>query len=311
LNLVAFFQATHDTTTSSAPAAHQAAGGGHEAVSVSDMFKHLFEHVQDSRELELPFVGHVHLPHFDPITIGGLTLDISITKHVVFLWLAAALLIVLMTIAARQNRRHRVPRGWGNLVEVFIKFIRDEIVLPNMGPGGLRYMPYVLTTFFFILIMNLLGLVPYGSSATGNISVTAGLAAIAFIMIQLAAIRAQGFGHYLAHLTGGVPVFLWPIMIPIEILGLFTKPFALCVRLFANMTGGHLVIISLFGLIFLFKSWPIGITTAAFVVAINFLELFVAFLQAYVFTMLTCIFMGFGIQAGHAAHAEHADEHKH
>lgn len=275
------------------------------------MFKHLFEHVQDSRELELPFVGHVHLPHFDPIIIGGLTLDISITKHVVFLWLAAALLIVLMTIAARQNRRHRVPRGWGNLVEVFIKFIRDEIVLPNMGPGGLRYMPYVLTTFFFILIMNLLGLVPYGSSATGNISVTAGLAAIAFIMIQLAAIRAQGLGHYLAHLTGGVPVFLWPIMIPIEILGLFTKPFALCVRLFANMTGGHLVIISLFGLIFLFKSWPIGITTAAFVVAINFLELFVAFLQAYVFTMLTCIFMGFGIQAGHAAHAEHADEHKH
>lgn len=274
------------------------------------MFKHLFEHVQDSRDLELPFVGHVHLPHFDPITIGGLTLDISITKHVVFLWVAATLLIVLMMIAARQNSRHRVPKGWGNLVEVFVKFIRDEIVLPNMGPAGLRYMPYVLTTFFFILLMNLLGLVPYGASATGNISVTAGLAAIAFIMIQLAAIRAQGLGHYLAHLTGGVPVFLWPIMIPIEILGLFTKPFALCVRLFANMTGGHLVIISLLGLIFLFKSWPIGITTAAFVVAINFLELFVAFLQAYVFTMLTCIFMGFGIQAGHTEHAEHAAEHK-
>jgi F-type H+-transporting ATPase subunit a len=303
--VIAFFQAAHNADAAAIP---QAAGNSdHGSMSVSDMFKHLFEHVQDSRELELPFVGHVHLPHFEPIAIGGVTLDLSITKHVVFLWFAAALLIVLMTIAARQNRRHRVPRGWGNLVEVFVKFIRDEIVLPNMGTGGLRYMPYVLTTFFFILIMNLLGLVPYGSSATGNISVTAGLAAIAFIMIQLAAIRAQGLGHYLAHLTGGVPVFLWPIMIPIEILGLFTKPFALCVRLFANMTGGHLVIISLFGLIFLFKSWPIGITTAAFVVAINFLELFVAFLQAYVFTMLTCIFMGFGIQAGHAAHAEHSD----
>lgn len=305
MNLIAFIQAGHDTTAH----ATAAGGGGHGEGNVSEMFKHLFEHVQDSRDLELPFIGHVHLPHFEPITVGGLTLDISITKHVVFLWIAAALLIVLMMMAARQNQRNRVPKGWGNLVEVFITFIRDEIVLPNMGPAGLRYMPYVLTTFFFILIMNLLGLVPYGSSATGNISVTAGLAAIAFIMIQLAAIRAQGLGHYLAHLTGGVPVFLWPIMIPIEILGLFTKPFALCVRLFANMTGGHLVIISLFGLIFLFKSWPIGITTAAFVVAINFLELFVAFLQAYVFTMLTSIFMGFGIQAGHAAHEQHRAEH--
>ena len=304
MRFMTFLQASHETASQAAEGAHQAAAaGGQEAMSVSDMFKHLFAHVQDSRELELPFVGHVHLPHFAPIQLGTFTLDISITKHVVFLWIAATLLIILMTIAARQNKRHRVPKGWGNVVEVFIAFIRDEIVLPNMGPGGLRYMPYVLTTFFFILIMNLLGLVPYGSSATGNISVTAGLAAIAFVMIQLAAIRAQGLGHYLAHLTGGVPMFLWPIMIPIEILGLFTKPFALCVRLFANMTGGHLVIISLFGLIFLFKSWPIGITTAAFVVAINFLELFVAFLHAYVFTMLTCIFMGFGIQAGKAAHA--------
>jgi F-type H+-transporting ATPase subunit a len=247
----------------------------------------------------------VHLPQFDPIHIGGLTLDISITKHVVFLWVAAALLIILMAIAARSNTKNRIPKGWGNLVEIFVKFIRDEIVVPNMGTAGLRYMPYILTTFFFILIMNLLGLIPYGSSATGNISVTAGLAAIAFIMIQVAAIRAQGFGRYLAHLTGGVPVFLWPIMIPIEILGLFTKPFALCIRLFANMTGGHLVIVSLFGLIFLAKSYAVGVTTVAFVVAISFLELFVAFLQAYVFTMLTSIFMGLGIQAGHEAHGEH------
>jgi F-type H+-transporting ATPase subunit a len=189
--------------------------------------------------------------------------------------------------------------------------VRDEIVTPNMGATGIRYLPYVLTTFFFILIMNLFGLIPYGSSATGNISVTAGLAVIAFIMIQVSAIRAQGLGHYLAHLTGGVPWPLWPIMIPIEILGLFTKPFALCIRLFANMTGGHLVIVSLFGLIFIFKSYTIGVITTSFVVAINFLELFVAFLQAYVFTMLTCIFMGLGIQAGHAEHVEHAKEHAH
>lgn len=304
---MAFIQAAPDTAGNLAAAGGEAAGE-HGAMSVSEMFKHLFEHVQDSHEIELPFIGAIHLPRFEPVQIAGYAIDLSITKHVVFLWVAAALLIVLATIAARANTRNRIPKGWGNLMEVFIVFVRDEIVIPNMGTTGLRYLPYVLTTFFFILIMNLLGLVPYGSSATGNISVTAGLALIAFIMIQVSAIRAQGFGHYLAHLTGGVPWPLWPIMIPIEILGLFTKPFALCIRLFANMTGGHLVIVSLFGLIFIFKSIAIGVVTTSFVVAINFLELFVAFLQAYVFTMLTCIFMGLGIQAGHA---EHADEHTH
>ncbi|MBI5473911.1 MAG: F0F1 ATP synthase subunit A [Ignavibacteriae bacterium] len=311
MNFLAFFTSADTTHVAAESAQHAAAAGEHHGeMSVSEMFKHLFEHVQDSRELELPFIGHVPLPQFAPIEIGGVSLDLSITKHVVFLWFSAALLILLMVLAARANRKNRVPTGWGNLVEVFVKFIRDEIVVPNMGEAGLKYMPYLLTTFFYILIMNLFGLVPWGSSATGNVSVTAGLAIVAFIMIQFSAIRAQGLGHYLAHLTGGVPVFLWPIMIPIEILGLFTKPFALCIRLFANMTGGHLVIVSLFGLIFLFKSYLIGAVTTSFVVAINFLELFVAFLQAYVFTMLTSIFMGLGIQAGHAPHDEHA-EHSH
>ncbi len=115
-------------------------------------------------------------------------------------------------------------------------------------------------------------------------------------MIQGSAIRAQGLGHYLAHLTGGVHWALWPIMIPIEILGLFTKPFALCIRLFANMTGGHIVIVSLIGLIFIFKSYIIAVAPVGFVVGINFLELFVAFLQAYIFTMLTSLFMGLGMQ---------------
>ncbi len=314
-----FFQAHSDTAHAAAEHANavvdtaQHAAAGHGEMSVAEMFKYLFAHVQDSNHLELPFIGEVHLPHFHPIHIGGIALDLSITKHVVFLWFAAALLIVAMMLAARANNKNRVPKGWGNLVEVFVKFIRDEIVLPNMGATGLKYMPYILTTFFYILLMNLLGLIPWGSSATGNISVTAGLAIIAFIMIQIASIRAQGFGHYLAHLTGGVPMFLWPIMIPIEILGLFTKPFALCIRLFANMTGGHLVIVSLFGLIFLFQSYLIGAVTTGFVVAINFLELFVAFLQAYVFTMLTSIFMGLGIQAGeqHHAHDEHKEGHAH
>jgi F-type H+-transporting ATPase subunit a len=124
-------------------------------------------------------------------------------------------------------------------------------------------------------------------------------------MIQASAIRAQGLGHYLAHLTGGVHWALWPIMIPIEILGLFTKPFALCIRLFANVTGGHIVIVSLIGLIFIFKSYIIAVAPIGFVVGINFLELFVAFLQAYIFVMLTSLFMGLGIQADESPHGGH------
>jgi F-type H+-transporting ATPase subunit a len=210
--------------------------------------------------------------------------------------------------AARQNIRREIPSGFGNFLEVFITFMRDEVVLPNMGPAGMKYLPYLLTTFFFILIMNLIGLIPFGATATGNVSVTAGLAIVAFFMIQAAAIRAQGLKHYVAHLTGGVHWLLWPIMIPIEILGLFTKPFALCIRLFANMTGGHIVIVALFGLIFIFKSYLIAVGPFGFVLGIMLLELFVAFLQAYIFTMLTSLFMGLGMQHGEAdTHGGHHD----
>jgi len=291
----------HDSTMrAAADTLHAVAAQGHGAEQGGEsLFASLLRHLFDSHEVELPFL-HFQLPQFSPVHVLGLTIDLSITKHVVFLWAAALLLIALALLAARSNTRRSVPRGWGNLVEVFIVFIRDEIALPNMGPGGVKYLPYLLTTFFYILIMNLLGLVPYGASATGNVSVTGGLAFIAFLMIQWAAIRSQGMGHYLAHLTGGVHWALWPIMIPIEILGLFTKPFALCIRLFANMTGGHIVLVSLIGLIFIFRSPLIAIAPASFAVGIMFLELFVAFLQAYIFTMLTSLFMGLGMKTnGH------------
>ena len=299
-----FFQthessATHqpvgDTLHAISDAVSHTAEGGEPKVD----FNELLHHVQDSKELELPFLGHVHLPHFEPLHIGNMAIDLSLTKHVVFVWLAALVLLLIGIIAAWKNRKNATPRGLGNLMEVFIVFVRDEIVIPNMGKAGVRYLPYLLTTFFFILIMNLFGLIPYGASATGNVSVTAGLAIIAFIMIQISAIRAQGLGHYLAHLTGGVHWALWPIMVPIEILGLFTKPFALCIRLFANMTGGHIVIVSLIGLIFIFGSWIIAPVPILFVLEINMLELFVAFLQAYIFTMLTSLFMGLGMQVAH------------
>ncbi len=284
-------------------------GGEHEG----NLFTHLLGHIHDSHFIELPwlgerepgsFYGRINLPE---IHLFGI--DMSITKHVVFMWLATVFLIVVMSLVARKNSKNKVPKGFGNLIEVFVQFVRDEIVLPNMGKGGLKYMSYLLTTFFFILTMNLFGLIPFGASATGNVNVTAGLAIIAFFMIQYSSIHAQGFGHYLAHLTGGVHWALWPIMIPIEILGLFTKPFALCIRLFANMSGGHIVIVALIGLIFVFKTLAVVPVSVGFVLAINFLELFVAFLQAYIFTMLTSLFMGLGMQAERAE--EHGEKHAH
>ena len=287
---------THHAAADSLASAAGEHGGG-------NMFAELLHHVQDSHELETPF-GHIALPQFEPVSFIGMTIDFSITKHVVFLWISALLLVVVTAIAARKNSRRDVPTGLGNLVEVLITFIRDEVALPNMGPAGVRYVPYLLTTFFFILIMNLFGLIPFGASATGNVSVTAGLAIISFFMIQAAAIRSQGLTHYIAHLTGGVHWILWPIMIPIEVLGLFTKPFALCIRLFANMTGGHIVIVALLGLIFIFKSYLVAIGPFGFVLGIMLLELFVALLQAYIFTMLTSLFMGLGMKAA----AEHGEE---
>jgi F-type H+-transporting ATPase subunit a len=239
-----------------------------------------------------------------PINLSGFILDLSPTKHVFFLLLCAILLIVGALYTARMYRKTLVPHGFVNLVEMIVVFVRDEIAISNMGPAGIKYVPYLLTTFFYILLMNLGGLVPYGATATGNIMVTAGLATIAFFMIQYSAIQAQGLRHYLEHLTGGVHWILWVIMIPIEILGLFTKPFALCMRLFANMTGGHIVILSLIGLIFVFRSYIVAPMPILFVVGINLLELFVAVLQAYVFTMLTSLFMGLGMPT-EKQHEEH------
>lgn len=280
---------------------HQAAQHGEKLE-----FSHLLDHMKNSSLIEFPG-GHIELPHFPPVQIGGITFDLSITKHVFFLLLSALIVVILAVYAARKNRTSRIPTGFGNLMEIFVVFLRDEVALPNMGPGGLKYLPYLLTTFFFILMMNLFGLIPYGATSTSNISVTAALAFVAFIMIQLAALRVQGVKRYLAHLTGGVHWTLWPIMIPVEVLGLFTKPFALCMRLFANMNGGHIVLLALIGIILLFRSAVIAPLPVLFGVGVLVLELFVAFLQAYIFVMLTSLFMGFGMQTEHAEeHAEHS-----
>src|SRR5207245_1911295 len=161
--------------------------------------------------------------------------------------------------------------------------VRDEIAVKTIGKEhGPRYAGYLLSAFFFILFLNLLGLVPEMATATGNIGVTMAMALCTFVITQYASIRAAGLGTYLTHLTGGVAWWLWPIMVPVEILGLFTKPFALTMRLFANMVAGHIVIFFLLGLIFILKSAWLGLVSVPFAIGIYFLELFVSFLQAYI-----------------------------
>lgn len=260
----------------------------------------ILQEVKDSHELEIEPFGVIHLPQFAPIHLLGVTINLSITKHVVFLWVAALILLLLLTTSARRNSSRAVPTGLGNLVEVFVVFIRDEVVLPTIGREGLRFLPFFLTLFFFILVCNLLGLVPYGSTATGNVNVTAALAIISFFFIQIAGIMKNGFfGYFRGLVPHGVPVFVLPVMIVVEFIGLFTKPFALCIRLFANMTAGHIVILSLISLIFTFGTILVAPVSVAFALFINLLEIFIALLQAYIFTMLSSLFVSLAVHQEH------------
>lgn len=223
-------------------------------------------------------------------------LDFSITKNVASLFLSVALLLLIFfTVAGRYKANQgRAPRGIQSFFEPIIIFIRDEIAKPNIGPKYERYVPYLLTVFFFIWFNNLLGLMPGGANLTGNIAVTIVLAIFTLIITLFSSNK-----DYWTHIfkTPGVPVALLPIMVPIELIGAFiTKPVSLMVRLFANITAGHIVILSLFSLIFIFESFAVGIVSVAFAIFMNFLELFVALLQAYVFTLLTSMYFGGAVE---------------
>ena len=302
-----------------------AAAGGHGAgdESVADYILH---HVSDSNEVEfqVPLTHTEFKLHFPvwrvPLKAGGCPadvsapapfpacLDLSITKATFFMWVAAALLILAMLLGTNRNKNQLVARGASqNIFEMLVLFVRDELAIKNIGKEhGPRYVPYLLTCFFFILFMNWLGLVPFMSTATGALGVTAGLALIAFVVTQYAGIKTAGLKTYLAHLTGGVHPALWPIMVPVEFLGLFTKPFALTVRLFANMLAGHIVIFFLLGLIFILRNAGVAIISVPFAFGIYLLEIFVGLVQAYVFTMLTALFIGMNVAMAH-----HHDDHSH
>ena len=249
----------------------------------------LMHHVVDARYGDLYFFG----------------LNLGPTRHLAFFVGAALIVIVAVRLAMRQYR-DRVPRGFGAAVEALVVFVRDEIAEKNIGHDGRRFTPLLLSFFFFILVAALLGLMPFSATSTGNISVTMGLAVVAFLAMQWAGISKYGVVHHFAAMVPpGLPRWLLPIMIPVELLGMFSRPFALMVRLFANMLAGHMVIATLLLLIPLMAAVstafgilmiPISLLLALFIM---FLEILVAFIQAYIFTLLTSIFIGMSAHPSH------------
>ena len=255
----------------------------------------IMHHVLDSRSLDFSPFGMIQLPQFH---LFGM--DLSITKHLVFMWISSIVLIAIFVHIAKVYKRSLVPHGVTNLSEILIIFVRDEIAKPTIGKDYEKFLPYLLTAFFFILTCNFIGLIPYGSTATSNISVTATLAVISFIVIQIGGMMKNGiFGYFKGLLPHGMPIWLLPIMIPVELLGLFTKPFALAIRLFANMTAGHIVIMALLGLIFILHTYIVIPVSISFALFIYLLEILVALLQAYIFTMLSSLFIGMAVHQEH------------
>lgn len=268
----------------------------------------IMPHITDSRHFEIPWPNAslhkvIGLPKWEPLHIGPLTVDLSPTKHVVMMLLAASLCALTLIAAARAHRRHShargYPKGFSTGVEATVLFIRDEVILKNVGHHGQGFVPYLLTLFFFILFANILGLIPYGSTATGNISVTATLAVMSFITIEIAGMRALGKEYwgtifYWPHSEpfGVMKVALFLILTPVELLGKFTKPFALAIRLFANMTAGHVIVLAFIGIIFTFGNYFVALAPLAMAIGIMLLEVLVAFIQAYIFTLLTSVFIG-------------------
>jgi len=280
----------------------------------------LLPHLTDSKHLEYPCFkgwadrrepdGRVHaawgceltLPKWE-IHVAGKTIDMGPTKHSVWLLISAIVVAVVLVSAAAAHRRHSHlvghPRGFPAAIEAIVLYLRNEVYIPALGGhGGEKYVPFCLSLFFFILVCNLFGLIPYGSAPTGNLAVTGALALITFVMIEIAGMRALGKGYvstivYWPHdMAFGMKLGLTLIMTPIEIISKFTKPFALTIRLFANMVAGHVIILSLVGLIFLF-GWVVAIPVLGMSMFIMGLEtLIVVPIQAFIFSLLAAVFIG-------------------
>jgi len=275
----------------SSPPDHASSASGQGETEEQSVKQALEHHLCDATYIE--FLGiKAQLPvlfHVDGTPI-------PLTKHMVF-WGVAGLLLLWMGLA-NARKVGGVPKGFANLLEAFIIFLRDEVVYPAMGEtDGRRWLPFFLTVFFFILFANLLGMIPWGVTPTGNISMTGGMALVILILLFGAGVIYNGpIGFLKTFMPPGIPIVIVPILFVIEIIGLFVKAFALCMRLFANMLAGHAVIAVFMVLITSILIAPISILGA---VAISLLELFVAFLQAYIFTILSATFIGMMAHPSH------------
>ena len=234
-----------------------------------------------------------------------LPLDLSITKGVVSMLIIGVLMFFLFASLAKSYKKNSgIPKGIGRFFEPILLYVRDEIARPNIGEKKyFYYMNFLLTVFFFIWFLNLLGLTPLGVNVTGNISVTFGLALLTFLITNITGTKTYWF-HILDPLGNSMKWYakipLYIILIPIELLGIIIKPFSLLIRLYANMQAGHIVLMSLIGLMFIFKSWLGSPLSFGLAFAISIIELLVALLQAYIFTMLSALYFGFA-----------AEEHEH
>ena len=266
----------------------------------------IMPHILNQPYLTFPWLNdhgeiEIHLP--TGWVLPGTSIDISPTKHSVMLLLAAVICAVVLIYSARSQRKRaaegKPPRGLANAMEAIVLYMRSEIILPNVGHHGEKYVPYLLTTFFFILFANMLGLIPFAATATSNIAVTATLAVIAFLVVEISGMLSLGPAGYMRTIIywphdGNIAMKLMLALIisPIELMGKFTKPFALAIRLFANMTAGHIIVLAFIGLIFTFGNIFIAPIPFMMATAIMLLEVLVAFLQAFIFTLLVSVFIG-------------------
>jgi F-type H+-transporting ATPase subunit a len=281
---------------------------GPRASNALDKADIIMPHITDSKEVELPCIKSwgewscgFTLPTWN-VTIGGTEHDLGPTRHVFYMVVASLLSMIFLVGAARSHRRDAEaigrPKGSAAGLEAVILYLRREIYIPALGGhGGEAFVPFVLSLFFFILFCNALGLIPYGGTPTGNLAVTATLAAITFVVIEIAGMRTLGAGYistivYWPHdMPIGIKLALTPIMTPIELVGKFTKPFALTIRLFANMIAGHVMILALIGLAMTF-GWLVGLAPLLMALGIMALELLVSVLQAFIFSLLAAVFIG-------------------
>ncbi len=245
--------------------------------------------------INIPFIGSIFNWKWDPSK--SLAPDwnndkqLIISKQLIMMLLAAVIIILLFVFGYKRDKK--VQSGVGNLLEVFVVFIRDEVVYPNMGETqGRKFLPLILTFFFFIVMLNLLGLIPGSATATASFSFTVGMALITFFTYIIFG-NKDFWKHIFA--TPGVPFWLLPIMIPVELIGLLTKPFALSVRLLANMNAGHIIIAAFLGIIINMGAPAVAFGSVPMAIAINMLEIFVAFLQGYIFSLLSSIFIGMAV----------------